>query len=319
MPYVIRAMDGLRSPRQAIRGVDHAGRVQAVGYGVTAWQPGDEVFGGGNGSFAELAMTREDRLAPKPTSLTHQQAAALYVAGMTALQGLSKANVQPGQRVLVNGAGGGVGTFTVQVAKWLGAHVTAVTRSESVDVVRSLGADEVIDYRRDDFTLRRGRYDVVFDLGGTRPLASCRRVLSAKGTLLVVGAPPGRWLAPLTRLLQVAVLSPFVRQRLVPFLSGNDATALALLRDMAEKGAIRPVIDRSWPLAEAAEAICHVGQGRARGKVVLEVLVPDTGTWQSEESRRSPQPPPTSDPGGPGPSAAAGTGPRRRRAPADPR
>jgi NADPH:quinone reductase-like Zn-dependent oxidoreductase len=272
MPYFIRAIEGLRSPRNAIRGVDLAGRVEAVGEDVTGFRPGDEVFGGSNGSFAEYTATTPDRLAPKPAGFTHGEAAALHVAGLTALQGLrDKAQVKAGQRVLINGAGGGVGTFAVQIAKWLGAEVTAVTRTESVDLVRSIGADEVIDHRREDFTRRGERYDVLFDIGGNRPFADCRRVLTEKGILVAVGAPAGRWLAPATRLLGAAALSPFVSQRLVPFVSKNDAPGLALLKELAEAGKIRPVIDRRYPLAEAAEAIRYVGEGHARGKVVVEI------------------------------------------------
>ena len=272
MPFLIRAIDGLRTPRQAIRGVDLAGRVEAVGAKVTELAPGDEVFGGSEGSFAEYTTTTPDRLARKPAGLTFEQAATLHVAALTALQGLrEKARLQAGQSVLVHGAGGGVGTFAVQIARWLGARVTAVTRTESVDLVRSLGADEVIDYRREDFTRRGQRYDVLFDIGGNRSFADCRRVLTDHGTLVAVGAPAGRWLAPATRLLQAAVLSPFVRQRLVPLVSRNDAASLALLKQLAEAGEVRPVIDRQYPLERAAEAIRYVGEGHARGKVVVQV------------------------------------------------
>lgn len=270
MPYLIRISDGLRRPRHSVRGVDLAGRVEAVGQDVMRLKPGDEVFGGSNGSFAEYTATTPDRLAPKPTRFTHEQAAALHVGGLTALQGLrDKAQLQPGQSALINGAGGGVGTFAVQIAKWLGAHVTAVTRTESIDMVRSIGADEVIDHRTEDFTRRRGRYDVIFDIGGNRPLADCRRVLAKDGILVAVGAPTGRWLAPATRFAKAAALSPFVRQRLVPFISKNDSAGLALLKELAEAGRIRAVIDRQYALSEAAEAIRYVGEGHARGKVII--------------------------------------------------
>lgn len=273
MPYLIRALSGLRTPRDSIRGVDLAGRVEAVGKNVKGFNAGDEVFGGTDGgSFAEFTVTTPNRLAPLPAGLTHGQAASLHVAGLTALQGLrDAARLQPGQRVLINGAGGGVGTLAVQIAKWLGGHVTAVTRTESIDMVRSIGADEVIDHRTEDFTRRGERYDVLFDVGGNRPFADCRRVLAEKGVLVAVGAPAGRWLAPATRLLQAAVLSPLVRQRLVPFVSKNDSTGLALLKELAESGKIRPVIDREYELAQAAAAVRHVGEGRARGKVVVNV------------------------------------------------
>ena len=271
MPYAIR-LGGPGTSRQGVRGVDLAGRVEAAGRNVTGLKPGDEVFGGSTGSFAEYAATTPRRLALKPAALPAEQAATLNVAGLTALQGLrDRARVQPDQRVLVNGAGGGVGTFAVQIAKVLGAHVTAVTRTESIGMVRSLGADEVIDYHAEDFTTRAGRYDVVFDIGGNRPLGDCRRVLARSGTLVVVGGPAGRWLAPATRLLHAAVLSPFISQRLVPFVAKNDAASLVLLGELAEAGKIRPVIDRQFPLSEAAEAIAYVGAGRARGKVVIKV------------------------------------------------
>lgn len=272
MPYFIRALSGIKSPRDSIRGVDLAGRVEAVGRNVSGLEPGDEVFGGSDASFAEYTVTKPERLAPRPAGLTYGEASTLYVAALTALQGLRNiGRLQPGQRLLINGAGGGVGTFAVQFAKWLGAHVTAVTRTESVDLVRSLGADEVIDYRTEDFTRRAERYDVLYDIGGNRPFAECRRVLTAKGTMVVVGAPAGRWIQPAGRLLQAAALSPFVSQRLVPFVSKNDPADLALLKDLAEAGTIRPIIDREYELRDAAEALRHVGSGRARGKVVIKV------------------------------------------------
>jgi NADPH:quinone reductase-like Zn-dependent oxidoreductase len=272
MPYVIRLGGGLRQPNDRVRGVDVAGRVVAVGKNVTQLKAGDDVFGGSNGSFAEFTVTTEDRLAHKPPAFTFEQAAALHVAGMTAIQGLrDKAQLQPGQSILINGAGGGVGTFAVQIAKWLGARVTAVTRTESVDLVLSIGADEVIDHRIEDFTRRSGRYDVLFDIGGNRPFARCRRVLARKATLVVVGGPAGRWLAPATRMLKAAVLSPFVSQRIVPFISKNDRATLALLAELADDGQIRPIIDRQYALSETPDAIRYVGEGHARGKVVITV------------------------------------------------
>jgi len=272
MPYLIRALSGLRTPRDSIRGVDLGGRVEAVGKDVRGFQIGDEVFGGTDGSFAEFTVTTPNRLAPRPAGLTYGEAASLHVAGLTALQGLrDAARLQSGQRVLINGAGGGVGTFAIQIAKWLGAHVTAVTRTESIDLVRSVGADEVIDHRTEDFTRASERYDVLFDIGGNRPFSDCRRVLTEKGALVVVGAPAGRWLAPASRLIQAAVLSPLVSQRLVPMISKNDPAGLALLKDLAEAGKIRPVIDREYELSETAEAVGYVGAGHARGKVVIHV------------------------------------------------
>jgi NADPH:quinone reductase-like Zn-dependent oxidoreductase len=272
MPYFLRALEGLPSPRNRIRGVDLAGRVEAVGGNVTRLRPGDDVFGGSHGSFAEYTATTADRLALKPAGLSYEHASALYIAALTALQGLrDKAHLRRGQRVLVNGAGGGVGTFAVQLAKVFGAHVTAVTRTESIEMVRSIGADDVIDYRTEDFTRRSERYDIIFDIGGSRPLAACRRVMARNGTLVAVGAPAGRWLSPAGRLLHAALLSPFVSQRLVPFISRNEPTDLELLGDLADRGQIRSVIDRQFPLNKAAEAIGYVGTGQAQGKVVISV------------------------------------------------
>jgi NADPH:quinone reductase-like Zn-dependent oxidoreductase len=272
MPYPIRIDEGFRKPKHRVRGVDLAGRVVAVGKDVTKLQIGDEVFGGGDGSFAELTATTEDRLARKPSAFTYEQAAALHVAGMTALQGLQdKAKVQAGQSVLINGAGGGVGTCAVQIAKWLGARVTAVTRTENVALVRSLGADEVVDHCTGDFTRGSERYDVIFDIGGNRPFLHLRRVVARNGIIVAVGGPAGRWLAPATRMLKAVVLSPFVSERVVPFLSRNDRASLALLAELAEAGQIRPVLDRQFALSEAPKAIRYVGEGRARGKVVIQV------------------------------------------------
>ena len=271
-PYVLRIMMGLRTPKDRVRGVDLAGRVVAVGGGVTRFRVGDEVFGGADGSFAELAATTEERLARKPAALTYGEAAALHVAGLTALQGLrDKARVQAGQLVLINGAGGGVGTYAVQIAKWLGAHVAATTRTESVDLVRSLGADNVIDYSTEDFTRGNARYDVIFDIGGNRPFSHLRRAVAPRGTIVVVGAPQGRWIAPASRLLNAVALAPFVSERITPFVSKNDRAGLALLAELASGGQIRTVIDRQFPLSGAAEAISYIGGGRARGKVVITV------------------------------------------------
>lgn len=273
MPYLVR-IGARHAPKEKdrIRGVDVAGRVVAVGKGVTRFKPGDDVFGASDGSFAEYAPTTESRLAPKPPEVSFEAAATLNVAGRTALQGLrDKARVRAGQRVLVDGAGGGVGTFAVQIAKWLGAFVTAVTRTESVELVRSIGADEVIDFRVEDFTRRGERWDVLFDIGGRHPFSDCRRALAPTGILVAIGAPAGRWLAPATRLLAAAAISPFGRGRLAPFVPKPEPGALALLAELTRVGAIAPVIDRRYTLGETAEAIARVGSGQARGKVVVGV------------------------------------------------
>ena len=271
-PYFLRLMAGLRTPRDRVRGVDLAGRVESVGSAVTRVKPGDDVFGACDASFAEFAATTEDRLAPKPAAVTFEQAATLNVAGLTALQGLrDRAKLQRGQSVLVVGAGGGVGTFAVQIAKWLGARVTAVTRTENVDLMRSLGADAVIDHQREDFTRANDRFDVVFDIGGAQPMSHYRRVMARKGILVAIGGPQSRWFAPADRMVKAIVIAPFVSQQLLPFVAKTKPEDLSLLAGLVEEGTLRPVIDRSYPLRETPEAVAHVGEGRARGKVVIAI------------------------------------------------
>jgi NADPH:quinone reductase-like Zn-dependent oxidoreductase len=273
MPYLLRIGEGFRKPKDDVRGVDVAGRVVAVGKDVTRFRPGDDVFGGANGSFAEFAATTEGRLAAMRPEFTYVQAATLHIAGLTALQGLrDKAQLQAGQSVLINGAGGGVGTFAVQIAKWLGARVTAVTRTESVELVRSIGADEVIDYSVEDFTRRSERYDVLFDVGGNRPFRHCRRVMTRTGILVAVGGPAGRWLAPASRMIKAIALSRLVTQQLIPYMSKSSRVDLTLLAELTAAGAISPVIDRSYALAEVPEAMRFVGTGAARGKVTIRIL-----------------------------------------------
>jgi NADPH:quinone reductase-like Zn-dependent oxidoreductase len=271
VPVFLRLLEAIGAPKHRVRGVDLAGRVTAVGKKVTRFKPGDEVLGGADGSFAEFTVTTEKRLAQKPQGVTFEQAATLNIAGITALLGLrDRARVRAGQRVLVNGAGGGVGTFALQIAKWLGAHVTAVTRAGSADLVRSLGADEVIDHDAEDFTSRPDRWDVIFDIGGTRSFSRCRRVLDPDGILLAVGGPAGRWLAPATRLLHAVMLWPLTwRRRVVPFAAKSDPEGLALLAGLVERGTITPVIDRRFALSETAEAVRRLGAGHSRGKVVI--------------------------------------------------
>jgi NADPH:quinone reductase-like Zn-dependent oxidoreductase len=271
VPFFIPMLEAISAPKHRIRGVDLAGRVTAVGKNVTRFKPGDDVLGGADGSFAELTVTTEKRLAAKPAGITFEQAATLNVAGLTALQGLrDRARVRPAQRVLVNGAGGGVGTFAVQIAKWLGAHVTAVTRAASADVVRSIGADEVIDHDSEDFTSRHDRWHVIFDIGGNRPFSQCRRVMTPDGILLAIGAPEGRWIAPAGRLLEAMMLSTVTRRRrVVPFVAKSDGGDLALLAGLVERGAITPVIERRFPLSETREAVRRLGAGHTRGKLVI--------------------------------------------------
>jgi NADPH:quinone reductase-like Zn-dependent oxidoreductase len=274
LPYPIRlAGYGLRAPKNPVPGMDLAGIVEEVGAGVTRFAPGDAVFGIGRGTFAEFARALETKLAPKPANLTAEQAAVVAVSGLTALQGLrDRGKVGAGQQVLVIGASGGVGTYAVQLAKVFGAEVTAVCSTTKVDLVRSLGADHVVDYLREDFADGVRRYDVILDIGGNAPLSRLRRALTAKGTLVIVGGESGgRWLGGNDRQLRAIVLSRFVDQTLTTFIAGENHRDMLVLKELIEAGEVTPVIDRSFPLAEVPEAIRYLEQGRARGKVVIDV------------------------------------------------
>jgi NADPH:quinone reductase-like Zn-dependent oxidoreductase len=274
LPYLIRiAGFGLRVPKNPVRGYDVAGRVEAVGENVTRFQPGDEVFGTCNGSFAEYASARVDRLARKPTSLTFEQAAAVPISGYAALQAVrDQGKVRPGQRVLIIGAGGGVGTFAVQLAKAFGAEVTGVASTAKTELVRSIGADHVIDYTREDFADGRNRYDVILDIAGNRSLSHLRRALAPEGTLVIVGGEGGgKWLGGIDRQLRAHVLSPFVGQKLGTWISKERKEDLEALRELLEAGKLTPVVDRTFPLSEVPDAIRYLREGRARGKVVVTV------------------------------------------------
>jgi NADPH:quinone reductase-like Zn-dependent oxidoreductase len=273
MPYIMRPQAGLRAPKRTTLGADVAGVVQAVGTDVTRFRPGDEVFGDVGGSFAEFVLAPEDRLERMPANLTFEQAAAVPVAGLTALQGLrDKGRVRTRQRVLIVGASGGVGTFAVQIAKTFGAIVTGVCSTRNLDLVRSLGADDVIDYTKEDFTEAGRGYDLVFQLAGTHSPWACRRALTPKGTLVLSsGDSPGRWIGPVTRIVKAIALSPFVGQKLTTFLATPKAEDLRALRELIEEGSVMPVIDRTYPLSEVPDAIRYVEQGHARGKVVITV------------------------------------------------
>lgn len=275
-PKVMRIMTGLRKPRLARLGVDVAGQVEAVGKNVTGFQPGDEVFGTCKGAFAEYGCAAERAVVLKPAKVTFEQAAAVPVAALTALQGLrDKGHIQRGQTVLINGAAGGVGTFAVQIARVFEADVTGVCSTRNVDMVRSIGAHHVLDYTQVNFTKSGQRYDLIFDTVGNHSLSDTRRALTPQGTLVLVGGPDtGSWLGPLADVLEVVVLSWFVRHKLRPFLARGNKEDLIVLQQLLEAGKVTPVIDRSYPLREVARAIRYLEEGHARGKVVISMEHP---------------------------------------------
>ncbi|MDH3290215.1 MAG: NAD(P)-dependent alcohol dehydrogenase [Gemmatimonadota bacterium] len=274
LPYLIRIMGyGLRAPKTRVRGFDVAGRVEAVGKNVTRFEVGDDVFGMCNGSFAEYACAKEDACARKPANLTFEQAAVVPNSAFTALQGLrNQGKVQAGQRVLIIGAAGGVGSYAVQLAKAFGADVTGVCSTTKLDLVRSIGADHVIDYTREDFAATGQRYDVILDTAGARPLSRLRRALTPRGTLVFVGAEGGnRWTGGIGRQLRAVMLSPFVRHNLRMFIAMGNKEDLEFLKELIEAGKVTPLIDRTYSLSEAPEAIRYLAKGHARGKVAITV------------------------------------------------
>jgi len=274
LPLPIRlAGFGIRRPKNRVPGTDLSGRVEAVGEGVTKLRPGDEVFGVGMGSFAEYVRAKESRVALKPANLTFEQAAALPVSAATALQAVrDHGHVQRGHQVLVIGASGGVGTFAVQIAKAFGAEVTGVCSTAKVGLVRSLGADRVIDYARDGDLGGGRRYDVILDIGGNRRLSMLRKLLTPRGTLVIIGGETGgRVLGGTQRQIRAMLLSPFVGQKLGTFVAAVNAADLAALSDLVASGEVAPAVDRTFPLAEARDAIGYLQAGSARGKVVLSV------------------------------------------------
>jgi NADPH:quinone reductase-like Zn-dependent oxidoreductase len=276
-PYVMRAMGvGLRKPKDTRLGVDFAGTVEAVGKNVTQFKPGDEVFGGRGGAFAEYVCPRATRaVAMKPANVGFEEAAAVNIAGITALQGLrDKGKVQAGQKVLINGASGGVGTFAVQIAKSLGAEVTGVCSTRNVDLVKSLGADHVIDYTKEDFTKGAERYDVMLDNVGNRSLSECKGVLTPKGKYVLVGgggASDQGFLGGLGKALWAVVYSKFVNQQMGMMMADANQKDLTILADMMQSGKVRAVIDRTYKLDQVPEAIRYLEQGHARGKVIVTV------------------------------------------------
>ena len=274
LPYPIRlAGFGLRRPKYANPGRNLAGTVEAVGADVTGFAPGEEVFGMSTSTFAEYAAARTVKLAPKPANLSFDQAAAVPVSGGTALQAVrDHGRVQAGDKVLVIGASGGVGSFAVQIAKAFGAEVTGVGSTAKLDMVRALGADSVIDYTREDFAAGGPRYDVILDIGGNARLSRLRRALTPRGRLIIVGGETdGRFLGGSGRQIRAQLLSPLIRQKLGTFVASENAADLTALRDLIEAGKLTPAIDRTYPLAEAPAAIRHLLDGQVRGKLVISV------------------------------------------------
>ena len=276
LPYLIRVVVpdlGLRKPKVPVRGMDLAGRVEAVGPNVTRFQPGDEVFGWADGAFADYAAAPEDQLAPKPANLSFEQAAAVPTSGFAALQGLrDSGEVQPGQQVLIIGAAGAVGLFAVQLAKTFGAQVTGVASTTQLELVRSVGADEVIDYTRQDVTDGSRRWDLILDTAGHRSLSQLRRALTPKGTLVIVGSEGrGRWLGGFDRSLRAPLLARLVGQRLRMLASKPGQQDLQTLRELLEAGKLTPVIDRTYPLGDVPEAMRQLVEGHTRGKLVITV------------------------------------------------
>jgi NADPH:quinone reductase-like Zn-dependent oxidoreductase len=274
LPYFVRLMPGFRKLKTGVRGRDVAGTVEAVGPNVTGFHPGDKVMGIAEGSFAELAIGRPDKLVRKPSRLTFEQAAAAPISGITALRAIRDVGkVQPGQKVLVIGAAGGVGTLTVQIAKAFGAEVTGVCSTSKADLVRSLGAVEVIDYTREDFADGRRRWDVVVDTAGRRSLTVLRRALTPRGTLVIVGGEGGgRWTGGFFRqILRAPLLSLFTGQKLRPLVTTEKLEDLQALTELIEAGSVTPVVDKTYPLIDAPEAVRYVAEGHARGKVVITI------------------------------------------------
>ncbi len=272
LPYVLRVLGfGFRAPKARVRGLDLGGTVEAVGKNVTRFQAGDDVFGTGDGSFAEYARAREDSLMAKPAGLTFEQAATVPTSACSALKALrNEGEIQSGQKVLIVGASGGVGMFAVQIAKSFGAEVTGVCSTAKADLVRSLGADHVIDYTREDFARGKQRYDLIVDLGGSRPLSALRRALKPTGTLVLAGGEGGgSLLGGIGNWLKALVLTPFVSQRLRPLTSKDKHDDLVVVKELIDAGKLTPRIDRTYPLSEVAEAFRYLKSGRAQGKIVI--------------------------------------------------
>lgn len=271
-PFLIRAMSGLRRPKEIGLGRDMAGRVEAVGRNVTGLKPGDEVFGPCSGAFAEYGCAPESAMTAKPADVTFEQAACAPVAGLTALQGLrDKGKVRPGQKVLINGASGGVGSFAVQIAKSFGADVTGVCSTGNLDMVRSIGADRVIDYTKENFTWGEERYDVIIDCYATHSLSALRGVLTPKGIYVGVGGPVGSTAVILADLIKQLAFSSFVSQTFATLMTKHNADDLAIIGDLMRDGKVKPVIDRRYNLEDVPNAIRYMGEGHTRGKIVITI------------------------------------------------
>ena len=273
-PKLMRIGTGLRKPKSIRLGVDYAGTIEAVGKNVTQFKAGDDVFGGKNGALAQYVCVRADRAVTlKPANVTFEQAASVPIAAITALQALrDDGHLQPGQKVLINGASGGVGTFAVQIAKSFGADVTGVCSTRNLELVRSLGADQVIDYTKEDFTRSERRYDLILDNVGTQPLSGFRRVLTPKGICVMVGGGgpnDGQWIGPMSRPLKALLISPFVSQKMGMMMAELNNKDLTILADLMQAGKLTPVIDRQYKLSEVPDAIRYLEEGHARGKVVI--------------------------------------------------
>jgi len=271
-PHFVRLQAGLRRPKHIVQGADVAGTVEAVGKDVTRFKPGDEVFGGGRGAFAEYATASEGSIALKPANVSFEEAAAVPMAGLTALQAVRKGRIEPGAKVLISSASGGIGTFAVQIAKSFGAEVTGVCSPRNAEIVRSIGADRVIDYTRDDFTQSEERYDVILDSVGTRSLSAYRNVLTPTGVYVAIGAVEmGDWVGPLTFVSKILIASLVGRQKMVPLLASTNTADLVVLKELIEAGDVMPVIDRTYKLSEVPDAIRYLEEGHAQGKIVITV------------------------------------------------
>ena len=273
-PYFMRMQAGIGAPTESRLGVDYAGTVEAVGANVKTFKPGDEVFGARTGAFAQYVIVREERMiVPKPAAVTFEQAASIGIAGITALQALrDKGKLQPGQKVLINGASGGVGTFAVQIAKTMGAHVTGVCSTRNVDMVRSLGADRVIDYTREDYTQGAEPYDLIVDMVGSQSLLDNKRVLKPDGIFVIVGGPKGGdFFGPVSVVIRALLLKPFVSQDMGMMLAEFSKQDLVYIADLMQTGKVTPVIDRQYPLDQVPDAVAYIEEGHARGKVIIDI------------------------------------------------